>query len=159
MPRYLLFVLLLLASTSNLVVAQPMVPTTCRDSLQALPAAAMLPPPTATDTVAALHRLFAARRAGRNVLVAGTILTLGLYAVINQQAADPSLSRDINSLVGLVLIPPLVAWEYVHHARYSHKKEQQALAAFALHQLPASVKVLLHAQFFRPPASANQVGR
>jgi hypothetical protein len=158
MARYLLFILLLVASTNKLVLAQTTAPATRLDSLRASPASATLPP-TATDTVAALHQLFAARRQGRNVLVAGTILTLGLYAVINQQAAAPSLSRDFNSLVSLLLIPPLVAWEYVHNARYSHKKEEQAITALAAHQLPAWVKAQLHTQFFRPPASAGQVIR
>jgi hypothetical protein len=150
MRHYLLLVVLLV--TSQLAYAQATAPATRLDSLLALPVAATVPP-IGTDTVAALHRLFAARREERNVLVAGTILTLGLYAVINQQAAGPSITRDINSLVSLLIISPLVLLEYVHGARYSHKKEQQAIAALAAHQLPNSVKAQLQVKFFRSPSS------
>lgn len=126
-----------------------------------LPAAPALAP-AAPDTLAAIHRLFAARRQRRNYIVGGTLVaaagTAGLV-VANRPAESGSSNTggfgvlapnnlDV-AMVGIVTALVVPA-EALLLGGWGHKYEQQVIATWQQqHQLPHAVKRRLKAQYFR----------
>lgn len=111
----------------------------------------------ATDTVGALHRLFAARRQRGHLLAGGLVLVTGLGIAIDRSARRPQEFQDLAyaAAVVVVIIPVLVA-NYFYHTQYNHKHERRAVAAFEAHQLPTSVKSKLSKKFFLLPPNAGE---
>jgi hypothetical protein len=154
MKHFFLFAALLLASRPGLAQTPP---------LATPPAASATGPATpAPDTVAALHRLFAAKRKKLLPIAAGTMAAdaLGIAAVgatveggglIDARA----LGQVLVGMLGVVVVGTEVLF---YTTTYSHKKEQRAVAAFESHQLPRHLKRQLKARYFQdlPPMAHTQ---
>ena len=109
----------------------------------------------ATDTVGALHRLFAGRRQRGHLLAGGVVLFTGLsVGIIANESAKLKGGYEALTYVATVVFVavPLLVADFGYHAQYNHRKERKAVEAFEHHQLPASVKSQLREQFFRLPA-------
>lgn len=109
----------------------------------------------ATDTVGALHRLYAARRQRGRLIAGGFVLVTALGIGIDQNQDHP---REFQGLVNVAtvvfVVIPVLAANFFYHAQYSHKKERRAIAAFEAHQLPAPIKARLLEKFFQLPNNA-----
>lgn len=125
---------------------------------QVAPAAAATPPAatvaSAPDTVAALHRLFAAERRARYV-GAGFFAVLGIGATAAYATPGNGLQNNASFLLiavtGLSGSVGLAAGS----CRYSRKQEQQAIEAYQTHRLPPGIRQKLQPAFFPQPAPAN----
>ena len=116
-------------------------------SLQASPAAPL-------DSAAALHRMFAAKRAGRTLVMLGTGLTGGLtLALTSMLGSDKnnSLYDYVNQTrtVGFTLLAGVA--ELLYYDQYSREKEQIALLGLELHKLSPYLKRHLKPKYFLPP--------
>lgn len=157
--RHLLFLILLLgnslafaqtapsiARTDSLVAASQMA---LRDQRLAAEASA------ATDTAAALHRFYAARR-HRGLLIAGGFVAVTGLGLAIDQAHPQSYQGFYNIATVVFVVIPVLAANFFYHAQYSHKRERRAIAAFEAHYLPAATKARLKEKYFQLPASAIQ---
>ncbi|AMR26853.1 hypothetical protein A0257_06860 [Hymenobacter psoromatis] len=125
---------------------------------------ALLPtPPAASDTVAALHRLFAAKRQTQSYVVAGTTLAVlaGVIIVAMQPeehggsgggfalSSGPMFSSaDQAGLVAGFLGVPILTTELLVYGSFSRRNEAQALADFRAHQLSKYLRRKLKAKYF-----------
>jgi len=103
-------------------------------------AVAVRPPSPVPDTAAAIHRLFAARRA-RSYLVTTVLVVPEIVAY----------SVDSNSLG--TAVDPLAAAPYelanlICHRRYRKKAEERALLNFQSHQLSPRIEQRLKPKYF-----------
>lgn len=131
----------LLSSGSPVAQAQQAAPTT------SLAASA------APDTVAALHRLFAAKRKKLVPIVAGTLAAdVAGIAIIGSTVESGGFvdGRVIGQALTGILGVVAVGAEVLFYATvYGKKKEARAVAAFEAHQLPCHLKRQLKAKYFR----------
>jgi hypothetical protein len=108
--------------------------------------------PTAPDTVAALHRLYAAKRRKVLPIVAGTVAADALgIAVVGATVQNRGLldGRDIlQGLVGALGVIAVGTEALFYTSSYSRKKEERAIAAYQAHQLPRHLKRQLKARYF-----------
>ena len=140
-----------LARTDSLVAASQATIQAQRATIQAQRLAAEAS--AATDTVGALHRLYAARRQRGHLLAAGLVGFTALSIVIVNNTSRPYEFQDLVQAATVVfVVVPLLVVDFVYHAQYNHRKERKAVEAFEHHQLPASIKSQLREQFFRLPA-------
>ena len=115
--------------------------------------------PAAPDTVAALHRLFAAKRKKLVPIVAGTLVAdVAGIAVIGATVESGGLidGRVVGQvLTGLLGVVAMTTEVLFYSANYGKKKEELAVAAFEAHQLPRHLKRQLKAKYFQelPPAA------
>ncbi len=159
MQRYFLLLVLLLAGSptfaqTELPIAQPNSPTS------------VLPPQPASDTLAAIHKLFAKRRRqqtfgalGIVVATAVSIATLnsstqpssgqggGAYGITAPSPTNDGLGID-GLGIGIISIPVL-AGELFYFDGYNRKHEQQAKNDFKAHRLSKALKRKLKPKFFR----------
>jgi peptidoglycan/LPS O-acetylase OafA/YrhL len=151
MKHRFLLVALLLASRPGF--AQPRRPAARPDTL------AMEPATPAPDTVAALHRLFAAKRKKLLPIVAGTVAADALGIAVVGATVDSrgwvdsrALGQALVGVLGVVAVGTEVLF---YTATYSRKKEQRAVAAYEAHQLPRHLKRQLKARYFQelPPVA------
>lgn len=110
-------------------------------------------PPAAPDTVAALHRLFAAKRKKLLPIVAGTVAADAAGVAIIGATVEGGGFID-GRIVGQVLTVgagvAVVAAEVLFYTTvYSKRKEQRAIAAFEAHQLPRHLRRQLKAKYFQ----------
>ncbi|MGI4883803.1 MAG: hypothetical protein ACRYFR_02460 [Janthinobacterium lividum] len=119
--------------------------------------------PAAPDTVAALHRLFVARRRQRTYVAGGTALaTVGGMAVIGSLPASSGSSgygsigtgagfdgaaagTFLTGVVGALALGGVL----IYYVQYSEKNERRAVADFEAHRLPQGLKRELKPKFFR----------
>jgi len=120
-------------------------------SLQARPLAAEVPVP---DTAMALHRFFARHRARRRGAALGTLLvgtTLTSIPAVSVKRSNDPLDAGFN-IMGAVLAGTLTATlvplELLHHNPYTLRYEQQAIALWRAHQLPAELRQRLKPKYF-----------
>lgn len=141
--------------------------------LAAAPALAQTtPPPTdaarvttpttgAADTIAALHRLFAARRKLRTVITSGLAVSTALgFALAATPAPIPhspgfggGLNISTGNIIGvgtIVASVPALGVELLYLHRYSRRREAEAVAAFQTHQLTQRLRRRLKPKYFRP---------
>jgi len=158
--NYLLLLLALLLATGP-VSAQTPRRDTRSDSLSA----SLATTATAPDTVAALHRLFAAKRRTRDLLIAGLGLGLVTGVAISSSTPDtghhgstgygslstgPMFSNtDVFLLLYAIPTVPLVVSDLFFFAPYRRKREQQAITDFQAHQLSRHLTRQLKARYFR----------
>jgi peptidoglycan/LPS O-acetylase OafA/YrhL len=151
-----LFFLVALLLASRLGSAQTLGSAARPDTL------AMGPATPALDTVAALHRLFAAKRKKRLPIVAGTIAADALgIAVVGATVDsggwvdDRALGQALVGVLGVIMVGTEVLF---YTAAYSRKKEERAVAAYEAHQLPRHLKRQLKARYFQdlPPVAHPQ---
>jgi hypothetical protein len=121
-------------------------------TLAALPAAA-------PDTVAALHRLFVAKRKKLLPIVAGTVaadaVVLGVVSATTPNGGFID-ERVVGQVLTVVVGGAVVLAEVLFYQQYSPKKEQRAIAAFEAHRLPRHLKRQLKGRYFEAlPAPAN----
>lgn len=117
----------------------------------------------APDTVAAIHRLFAARRLRRN-LIAGSLGAGALIgAIISGASKDDGggsggsgyggagISFDGADYLVLYAIPavPLILLDYTIYANYSRTREAWVIEEFQAHRLPRKLKHKLKPRYFR----------
>ena len=120
---------------------------------------ASLPPPLAAtpavppDTVAALHRLFAAKRRKLLPIVGGTaaagaagIALIGATVEGGGQHDGRVVGQGLVGILGVLIVGTEVLF---YSTSYSKDKEQRAVAAFAVHQLPHHLQRQLKAKYFR----------
>jgi hypothetical protein len=147
---YALLVVVLLAFTPSWLYAQQPQPVATLASPTAAPLAAL---PAATDTAAAIHRLFAAKRRLRTAVVAGTGL---LYVIAVVSGPDKYGSYD-GQFVRIFNYSPFllgaVIGEFAYYGRYSHLRERRALDDWQAHRLSPEVRRRLAPRHFMPPAS------
>jgi hypothetical protein len=124
-----------------------------------LSAATLAPALAAPDTLAAIQRLFAAKRRRQGYVVGGTAIaavgTAGLVA--SNRPADSGGGNGFGviapnnldlAMAGLVAAPVMLA-EALLLGGWEHKYERQVLAAWQQHhQLPRAVKRQLKPQYF-----------
>ena len=143
MKPLLLLVALLLASGP--AAAQALLPAA------PLPAATG-PTVSAPDTVAALHRLYAAKRRKLLPIVAGTVAADAIgIAVVGATVQNRGLldGRDIlQGLVGALGVIAVGTEVLFYTGSYGRKKEERAVAAYQAHQLPRHLKRQLKARYF-----------
>ena len=108
----------------------------------------------ATDTAAALHRLFAAKRRLRTVLVGGTVVaylvavnTGGNYGTYNGEFVRT-----------ILYTPPALAvvlGEVLFYGRYSRYRETRALSEWEQHRLAPETRRHLRPRYFHPRPHAT----
>jgi hypothetical protein len=151
-----LLLLLLLLTISGQVIGQEMRPATQPDP--AIAAQAMAPN---ADTVAAIHRLFAAKRKVLVPVVGGTVLVAVAGAVVALSAPRPSSggsgygslgpALDSNAIAATgigILSVPVVLLEVLCFGGWGQKHEQQAVEAWQQHRLPSYITRRLKARYF-----------
>ncbi len=160
MRCFLLFSLFFLASSQAFAQTTPSLART--DSLVAASQAALraqrlaAEASAATDTAAALHRFYAARR-HRGLLIAGGFASVVALGIAIDQSHDPPRQYLFYADATAVFVAiPVLAANFFYHAQYSHKRERRAIAAFEAHYLPAATKARLKEKYFQLPASAIQ---
>jgi peptidoglycan/LPS O-acetylase OafA/YrhL len=148
----LLLLLLLLTITSQ-VLGQGMRPATQPDSAVAVQAMA-----PNVDTVAAIHRLFAAKRKRTLHFAIGTVGVAGIGVVLIGTASSgwDGLGQAVlgATLVALVALPAVVA-EAVTAADYNKKSERRTVEEFHAHKLPRYLKRKLKPKYFQEPQAAG----
>ncbi|WP_382315562.1 hypothetical protein [Hymenobacter bucti] len=98
-----------------------------------------------TDTVAALHRLFASQRRKRSYVVGVTAVVVGAGLI-----PDSSPGAIISQRVAVLFLGiPVLGAELLYYNAFSQKREQRAVAAFEAHQLPRALRRRLKARYFR----------
>jgi hypothetical protein len=107
----------------------------------------------APDTVAALHRLFAAKRKKLLPIVVGTVAADVAGVIIIGSTVDSGgfidgriLGQALTGILGVVVVGTEVLF---YTSIYSKKKEQRAVTAFEAHQLPRDLKRQLKAKYFQ----------
>lgn len=117
----------------------------------------------APDTVVALHRLFASRRARRNLIATGLGAGVVVAALTTATTANDHYgSRGYGNLstgpqfqgtdwLLLYALPaaPLIALDLAVYATYSHKNEKQAITDFRAHHLSKKLRRKLKSRYFR----------
>ena len=153
--RYLLFLLTLLLAADP-ALAQNLSATTRPDSLlfaQAAPdAITETPLAAAPDTVAAIHRLFLAKRKRRIVVVAATVVVGAVGSGVLIGTAS-TYNITFQAVFGLSLIPATAIagiTELVCYNQYSRRQERQVIADYQNHMLPKLVRQKLKARYFQP---------
>ncbi|MGI4866630.1 MAG: hypothetical protein ACRYFZ_22100 [Janthinobacterium lividum] len=137
--KYLVLFFALLVAIGPAVAQAP--PAARPDSLSATHAA--------PDTVAAIHRLFVAKRRQRN-LIAGGIVVAALVGV----AASPTGAHELFStgdyakLYGLAAAAA-VGVDFAFSSEFSQRNEQYALEDFRAHQLSKHLRRKLRPRYFR----------
>lgn len=135
--------LLLIQSTTAQVPRQPVWP----DSLSSV-----LPTPPATpDTIAALHRLFAAKRKKLKIILLGTAAAEVAGQVITSSTVQSGSiidDRAISQFFVAVLAVPVVLAEVLFYSQYNQAHEHRAMDKFQSHQLPPHLKRQLKAKYF-----------
>ena len=132
MKSRLLLIALLLAAAPAIAQNSPIV---ARPDL--LPAAQATP-----DTVAALHRLFAARR-GKSYILTAVIVGPGVLVLL----AGGSNS-SAGSLVYAIAASPYELANLICHRRYRKKAEERALMNFRAHRLSPKIRRRLKPKYF-----------
>jgi hypothetical protein len=143
-----LLLLLLLLTISSQVLGQEMRPATQPDS--AVAAQAMAPN---VDTVAAIHRLFAAKRTRTLRFAIGTVGVAAIGGVLIGAASSGWDGLD-QVLLGATLITlglPVVVVEAVMAADYNKKSERRTVEEFQAHKLPRYLKRKLKPKYFQEP--------
>ena len=109
--------------------------------------------PAALDTVAALHRLFAAKRKKLVPIVAGTLAAdVAGIAIIGATVEGGGYldGRVIGqALTGILGVATVSAEVLFYTTVYGKKKEARAVAALEAHQLPRHLKRQLKAKYFQ----------
>lgn len=129
----------LLSSGSPVAQAQQAAPTT------SLAASA------APDTVAALHRLFAAKRKRQGYATgATTLVAVGTLIAINgnQPVRGPG-SSDLAAAFGALVTLPLIPAVAIGFGGWGARYERQVVEEWRQHRLPRHVKRALKAKYFR----------
>jgi peptidoglycan/LPS O-acetylase OafA/YrhL len=112
-------------------------------------AAPTLLAPVAPDTVAAIRRLFAARRQQRNLIALGAIGAAGLGTAVTPVPNDTFFTTGDYAKVYGIGAAAIIAVDFAFGNSHSHKNEQRALADFEAHRLPRHVQRQLKAKYFR----------
>jgi len=133
----LALVLLLAVASCRTTVAQSVRLAAPPDSLTVRPAS--------SDTVAALHRLFAAQRRKRSYVVGTTAVVVGIGLIPNSSPKAIISQRVAVALLGI----PVLGAELLYYNAYNRKREQRAIDAFRAHKLPRPLQRRLKARYFR----------
>jgi hypothetical protein len=145
--KYLFLVIAMLLATQS-AVAQPL----SQPSRPASLAASLPTPLAAPDTVAALHRLFAAKRKRNSHFFIGTLGVAALGGVVVGTAPSTWAGLDQAvlgiAIIALVGLPAMVA-EVVIALDYNKKSEQQAIESFQARKLPRYLKRKMKAKYFQ----------
>ena len=120
------------------------------DSLTSSLAAA----PAVPDTVAAIHRLFAAKRKRGTLVVAGTAAAILTGAsLVASQSPDALFSQaDRVKMAGLFVVLPgilIIAVELIFTSDFSRQSEAQVVEEFRTHKLPRYLKRRLKPKYFQ----------
>jgi hypothetical protein len=148
--RFLL--LLLLLTISGQVLGQGMRLATQPDS--AVAAKAMAPN---ADTVAAIHRLFAAKRTRTLRFAIGTVSVAAIGGVLIGAASSgwDGLGQVALGATLITLVLPVVVVEAVTAADYNKKSERRTVEEFHAHKLPRYLKRKLKPKYFQEPQPAG----
>ena len=120
----------------------------------------------APDTLAAIHRLFAAKRKALRYVIGGTALAAGVGALIALAApTDPPVhsgggfgiltggySADDNALAAIVICVvsvPVMLTEVLFCGGWGRRSERRTVVYFYAHQLPPYMKRKLKLKYFR----------
>jgi hypothetical protein len=104
---------------------------------------------TAPDTLAALHRLFAARRVRRNTIAGFTLVGAAVGTAISPTGKNDFFSTgDYAKLYGVAAVS-IIAIDLLFGDDYSRKNEQRAIAAFQERRLSPRLQRRLKASYFR----------
>ena len=116
-------------------------------------------PAPAADTVAAIHRLFAAKRKVCTFVAGGTALVSGAAAMtaLNQPAPNvgggsfggPIDGRPIMATFIGVVGAGVVGLELLTFGGWGQRRESRTVAAFQQHQLPQRISRRLKPVYFR----------
>ena len=129
--RYFFLLLALLVATGA-AVAQNSPVTPRPDSLVAAQAA--------PDTAAAIHRLFAARRA-RSYIITGLLVVPGALGFLLD-------GNSIGTAVYPIAAAPYEVANLISHRRYRRKAEERALVAFQAQRLSPKIRRKLKPKYF-----------
>ena len=145
MKTLLLLVALLLACRPG--GAQTPYPAARPDSVAVARLAAPAP-----DTVAAIHRLFAAKQRKLAFILIGTAAAEVAGQVVvgtTVQGGGIIDSRAIDQFFVAVLAVPVAVAEVLFYTQYNEKHEARAQADFEAHRLPPSLKRRLKPRYFQ----------
>ncbi|MGI4820546.1 MAG: hypothetical protein ACRYFV_04955 [Janthinobacterium lividum] len=147
-----LLLLLLLLRISSQVLGQEMRPATQPDS--AVAAQVMAPN---VDTVAAIHRLFAAKRTRTLRFAIGTVSVAAIGGVLIGTASSgwDGLGQVLLGATLITLGLPVVVVEAVMAADYNKKSERRTVEEFQAHKLPRYLKRKLKPKYFQEPQPAG----
>lgn len=104
--------------------------------------------PAGPDTVAAIHRLFAARRKRSEPFIlgaAGVVLTGGVMMGTARSDLRQSVGGFSTGLIGLIIMTHGLATAL----DYNKKSEQQAVEDFQAHKVPRYLKRRLKPKYFQ----------
>jgi hypothetical protein len=129
-------------------------------SATAQPNLAAPQPRTAADTVAAVQRLFMAKRKACNLLVGSTAVVAGAGALVALSQPAPPRSgggfdagidgRPIMATLIMVGSLPIIGIELLTCGGWGRRAEQRALAAAQAHRLPSALQRKLKPAYFAP---------
>ncbi|TFZ67686.1 hypothetical protein E4631_06830 [Hymenobacter sp. UV11] len=103
----------------------------------------------APDTVAALHRLFAAKRKRKLFVIAVTIVAGGAGLAISGNLSGEGIASPramAQGLIPIISIPVIGEQGIVY--TLSHKKEAQVIELWRVHRLPERIKAELTPDYF-----------
>ena len=104
--------------------------------------------PAAPDTVAAIHRLFAARRERSVPFILGAasvVLTGGVMMGTARSDLRQSVGGFSTGLIGLIIM----TYGLATALDYNKKSEQQAVEDFQMHKVPRYLKRRLKPKYFQ----------
>lgn len=132
---------------AGLLAARPIV----TQAQQATPAAA--PTLAAPDTLAAIHRLYAAKRKKLLPIVTGTVAADVVGIALIGATVDGGgyvdgrvIGQGLTGLLGLVVVGTEVLF---YTSVYGKQREARAVAAFEAHQLPRHLRRQLKPRYFQ----------
>lgn len=146
----LLFFALLLAAGPLRVVAQQPQPAVASPAAAPLAASA-----EATDTAAAIHRLFAAKRRVRTAVVAGTGLVYVLAVVSGPSKYGSYDGQAVRIFNYSPLLLGALIGEFAYYGRYSRRHERRALDDWQAQRLSPEVRRRLAPRYFGAPGPAQ----
>jgi hypothetical protein len=103
----------------------------------------------APDTVAAIHRLFAAKRRKLAFMLLGTAaaeVTGQIIVGSTVQSGGIVDARSIDQFSVIALAVPVALIQVLCYARYNEEHEQRTVAAWQVHRLPRYVQHALKAK-------------
>lgn len=121
----------------------------CAQNLGALPVAVesfKAPSLTATDTIAAIQKVFRNRRLGGTLLIGTSAIVVGGLSVAASDDNGKGLFPDRGVVAALMAVCTSPAWVpgTIKEIRFNHKREQKIIAEYQRsHHLPAFLRKII----------------
>jgi hypothetical protein len=141
--RLLLLIVLLMNAVSG---------ASAQSATLARPADSLALGSVSTDTVAALHKLFVAKRHVRTPVTLGTVGAFALAAelgdIFGQENYGGYGGNEVRIFQLTLLAIPVLSFELLYFGHYSRRNERRAIRQFEAHKLSPSIRRHLTPAYF-----------